>query len=267
MIDRDVLSSILSPKNWIIEHLESIDSTNAELYRRYRNSDKADRIVLWAEEQTVGRGRLKRKWFSVPHADITASVCFPAPVHPSDIPKLSLCAGLALVKILRDEFGLESQMRWPNDILTVNGKLAGILSAYLSTPNAVICGIGINVNSRPDDIVLDKYGKRTTLLHELGREVSRESVLGLWLPAFEKFWCLADGNRIEELRVVFDSVNFYSDRTLKILPGAGMDRESVDNVEELKGTACGLDPSGALQVRLNNGEMYSVSVEDVLVPL
>jgi len=256
---------------WKVESVDSIESTNSELNRRFCNSRDCPYQVLVADKQTVGHGRLNRKWLSVPGKDITASVIFPSPVPAPDIPKLSLCAGLALINVLRESYGVKGLIRWPNDILTENGKLAGILSSYLSTPKAVICGIGINVNSDPDELDVGPFGKRTTLLHEIGEATSLSNLLASWILAFEETWHLAAKKEHFELSEQFNSVSFYLGKKVKILPGAGNYREEDTELkpsgDEFEGIANGISESGALLVLTAPYIYYEVSVEDVIVPI
>jgi BirA family biotin operon repressor/biotin-[acetyl-CoA-carboxylase] ligase len=268
MANPELLASLLSnsPLPWEILCIPSVDSTNGELSRRFSNSLSVPRLVLWAEEQTVGRGRLNRSWLSVPGRDITASVCFPSPVRPADSPKLSLVAAISLVHVLEKTLRLQTQMRWPNDIVTPRGKLAGILSVYLSNSHGIVCGIGINVNSKPGDVRLERERPRTTLLSELGCEVDRERLLAAWLGEFERNWLLASEDRIDALRTEFDRVSFYAGKRVKVLVGAGDSRDSQPGGSELAGTAASIDRNGALIVEIPGQPPYAVSVEDVLIP-
>ncbi|HDS30768.1 MAG TPA: biotin--[acetyl-CoA-carboxylase] ligase [Firmicutes bacterium] len=258
-----------SHHDWEIEFLPSIDSTNTELSRRFSKSAVAPFFVLCADEQTAGRGRMERQWYSVPSADITASLIFPSPVSKSDTPKLALSAGLALVEVLESDFRLEAKLRWPNDVMTTRGKLAGILCAYLNIPDAVITGIGINVNSAPDAFPLGPDRSNSTIRHELGYEVEREQLLANWILSFESKWKLARKEMIDELKNEFDRFNFYLGRKVKILVGAASSRDDADDksFDEIEGIAGGLDDSGELVVVRGDGSLYAVSIEDVIEPL
>ena len=81
----DTLKAALhqSQNNWEIEIIDSVDSTNAELSRRYHPVKTVPNLILWAETQNKGRGRLNRQWFSAPGKDITASIIFPSPSKKS----------------------------------------------------------------------------------------------------------------------------------------------------------------------------------------
>jgi BirA family biotin operon repressor/biotin-[acetyl-CoA-carboxylase] ligase len=270
MIRHELLADVLSRSHrpWEIECIDCIDSTNLELCRRYSSADDIPHLILWSEEQTEGRGRLARKWFSITGSDITASVVFPSPVPRADIAKLNLCAALALVDVLQNEYGIEATSRWPNDVLTQNGKLAGILSTYIAESDAVVCGIGINVNSRPEAIELGPAsGRRTTMLAELGRQIEREVLLGQWLLRFESLWDLAHSGRADELIDTFNRSSFYKGKPVRVLIGAGMDRDDNPECEEFEGVAGSIDETGTLLVNLSNGTAYPVRLDDVLIPL
>jgi len=270
MIRHDMLAEVLSrsARPWEIECIDCIDSTNLELSRRYSDAGQIPHLLLWSEEQTGGRGRLERTWHSITGSDITASVIFPAPVPHADVPKLNLCAGLALIDVLSDEYDMTSLARWPNDVLTERGKLAGILSSYITDREAVVCGIGINVNSRPEAITLDpRFGRRTTMLAELGREIEREILLGSWLLKFESLWHLAHSGRASELIEAFDRASYYRGKRVRVLIGAGADRHNDPDCREIEGVAGSIDESGALVLDLDNGSFYRVRMDDVLIPL
>ena len=271
MLQSDKLKNLLAASSikWEVECIDCTDSTNDELARRYSCSEIAPSMILWSEEQACGRGRLKRNWYSIPGKDITASVVFPSPVERSCVHKLVLPAGLALAKVLRDEFGLDAMVRWPNDVLVGGRKVAGILCSYLTTPNAVVCGIGINVNSTPDDLEIETYTPATSIFIESGMEVSREHLLGSWLLEFEKMWHLAQDENIETLREMFDEVSFYRGMRVRILHDAASERDRIrdDEARGITGMAAGLSLDGSLVIEVDDGTGYPVKIDDVIIPL
>lgn len=266
----DILSNLLtdSPNPWKIERIATIDSTNSECARRFSNSDSVPWFILWAEEQTEGRGRLERKWFSNPGKDITASVVFQSPAPQASIHKLVLPAGIALVAVLREEYGIRAAVRWPNDVLVNGHKLAGILCSYLAGPNAVVCGIGINVNSDPNIADTEFNTPATTMLRETGSDNSRDRLFGLWLLEFEKLWFMSLDENFRILKDTFDRVNFYREKPVRIIPGAAAVRNSdtFDEKHVHTGIAESLDPEGALTINLRDGWQYSVKIDDVIIP-
>ena len=270
MPTNEILSNLLaaSPNKWELERTDTIDSTNSECARRFSNSDSAPHFIIWAEEQTEGRGRLERKWLSNPGKDITASVVFPSPAPQASIPKLVLPAGIALVAVLREEYGIRAAVRWPNDVLVNGHKLAGILCSYLARPNAVICGIGINVNSDPDLTDTEFNTPVTTMLRETGSDNSRDRLFALWLLEFEKLWFLSLNENFRILKDTFDRINFYREKPVRIIPGAAAARNSdmVDESHAYIGIVESLDPEGALTINLHDDWQYSAKIDDIIIP-
>src|SRR5690349_21145101 len=118
-------------------------STNADLLAQ-AGSGSAEGLVLVAEAQTAARGRQGRQWASPPRAALTFSVLLrPRGVPPALLGWVPLLAGVAAASAVRSVAGVETALKWPNDVIADGGKLGGIL-AERSGP-AVVVGIGINV--------------------------------------------------------------------------------------------------------------------------
>jgi BirA family biotin operon repressor/biotin-[acetyl-CoA-carboxylase] ligase len=133
--------------------LDASSSTNAELAARARAGEPAG-LVLVAEHQTAGRGRLDRVWVTPPRAALTFSVLLaPDGVPAGSWPWLPLLAGLAVAAGVRRAAGVEVALKWPNDVLVETGpgpgKLAGILVERVECPAGpvAVLGVGLNVTS------------------------------------------------------------------------------------------------------------------------
>ncbi|WP_114970676.1 biotin--[acetyl-CoA-carboxylase] ligase [Rhodoferax ferrireducens] len=132
-----------------VEILPQIDSTNTELMRRAR-AGRMEPVLLVAEQQTAGRGRLGRQWFSGQEASAgaPASLTFSLglPLSPQDWSGLSLAVGLSIVQSLHPEL----RLKWPNDVWLHDRKLAGILieTASLGDLRYAVVGVGINIRER-----------------------------------------------------------------------------------------------------------------------
>ncbi len=130
-----------------VEVLPEIDSTNTELMRRAR-AGQTEPVLLVAEQQTAGRGRLGRPWAS----DAGASLMFSLglPLAPQDWSGLSLAVGVSLAESLHSDV----RIKWPNDLWLHDRKLAGILietagAGGADAPRYVVTGVGINMAPRP----------------------------------------------------------------------------------------------------------------------
>ena len=165
------LQRALAPDGWRVEVLAQVDSTNAVVAERAR-AGEAHGLVVVAEEQTAGRGRLERSWSSPPRAGLTFSVLLRPKIPPAEFGWLSLLTALAVARAVRDHGGVPAVLKWPNDVLVEGRKLCGIL-AEVAAPGAVVVGVGINVSTRPDEFP----APGTSLLQEGADTTDRAVVL------------------------------------------------------------------------------------------
>ncbi len=157
-----------------VEVLPELDSTNTELMRRAR-AGRTEPVLLVAERQTAGRGRLGRAWASTPGDSLTFSLGLP--YAPADWSGLSLAVGVAVAEALHPDIGL----KWPNDLWLHGRKLAGILVETASAAGSpslagryVVIGIGINLAPRP----AEGLATPPASLHELWPGADAGAVLG-----------------------------------------------------------------------------------------
>ena len=212
--------------------------------------------VLVAEEQTRGRGRLDRVWHSKPGAALTFSVLLcPAGVPPASRGWLPLLAGVAVAAALRGQAGLEVSLKWPNDVLAGQAKLAGILAEQAGT--AIVVGIGLNVGQRRDELPSEQA---TSVWLESTSGVDRTAILAAVLREFEHWYqrwtsgpqpgdASASGLRAEYLKYC---ATIGQDVRVE-LPGGAV----------LTGRACDVDSVGQLLVSAADG-VNAVSAGDVV---
>jgi BirA family biotin operon repressor/biotin-[acetyl-CoA-carboxylase] ligase len=122
--------------------VEETGSTNADLLAQAR-SGAGEGLVLVAEAQTSGRGRMGRRWISPPRRSLTFSVLLRPAVPAGRLGWLPLLAGVAVGSALQQTAGVDARLKWPNDVLVDGAKIAGILAERWT--NAVVIGTGINV--------------------------------------------------------------------------------------------------------------------------
>jgi BirA family biotin operon repressor/biotin-[acetyl-CoA-carboxylase] ligase len=147
-------------------------STNADLVAHGGPEGQ----VLVAEEQTAGRGRMGRTWVSEPGTALTFSVL----LRPGAVPQarrgwLPLLTGVAVAEAVRSVAGVPAVLKWPNDLLAGEGKLAGILAEQ--SGDAVVVGVGINVSTPLSALPASAGGLPATSLHAEGADVAREALL------------------------------------------------------------------------------------------
>ena len=233
--------------------MDSVESTNAVLAAAARDG-APEGLVLLAETQTQGRGRLDRTWDSPRGAGLTLSVLLrPAP-PPSTWGWLPIAAGLALHAAVGHLSTLPLALKWPNDLLLGpdQGKAAGILAG--SVDGAVVLGVGVNVSTTVDELPEGA----TSLLVE-GAGVSREALLVELLLALEwryAAWTRANGDAVlSGLMAAYRKSCSTIGRTVSI---------QLPHGEVLNGIAAGIDPSGGLQVRTQDGSLATVVAADVV---
>lgn len=146
-LDAAALRRALEPQGWRVEVLQRTASTNAVAVERARQGEPAGLVVV-AEEQTHGRGRLDRSWLSPPRAGLTFSVLV-RPAWPAGTwPWLPLLTGLAVARALRGHAGVDARLKWPNDVLVGpdERKVCGVL-VEVPAPGTAVLGIGLNVTT------------------------------------------------------------------------------------------------------------------------
>jgi BirA family biotin operon repressor/biotin-[acetyl-CoA-carboxylase] ligase len=159
-----------------VDVVAEVGSTNAELAARAPGEGEG--LVLVAEHQSAGRGRLDRTWTSPPRAGVTVSVLLRPHVPAARRGWLSMLAGVALAESLGDT--TRAALKWPNDLLAPDGrKLAGILAEVAD--GGVVVGVGLNVSTRADE--LPDTGTSLEIL--AGHPVDRAPVLLGYLRALE----------------------------------------------------------------------------------
>lgn len=175
-----------------LDVVASTGSTNADLLARAVADPAApEGQVLVADEQTAGRGRLGRTWTSVPGASLTFSVLLrPVAVPASRRGWLPLLAGVAVASAVRSVTGgrVPAVLKWPNDVLAGDRKLAGILAEQSPDGSAVVIGAGLNVATPAEALPVSPTGLRATSLLVEGASVTREALLLDVLREYERWY-------------------------------------------------------------------------------
>ncbi len=167
---------------------ETIDSTN-NCARVLASCWAPEGTVVFAEEQTAGRGRLGRSWIANPRENLTFSIILRPSGSPDSLNVLPLCVGVALADVIERMSGLEVVCKWPNDILIQGKKAAGILiegSLRETTVDYVVVGIGLNVNQKT--FSGDIAARATSLALAAGHEFDRVQIFQDLLTSLERHY-------------------------------------------------------------------------------
>lgn len=235
---------------WRIERVASIDSTNRFLMDAAR-SGAPDGLVVVADHQTAGRGRRGRRWEAAPGSALLASVLVRPDLTPTRCGLVTAAAGVALAGALSDVGGITAGLKWPNDLVVGDRKLAGILTeadVAGGTVRALVIGVGVNLRSHavPPELVTDA----TSCEALSARPVGRDDLLDAFLDRL--------GPYLEDLDAALGEARRRSatvGRRVQVDLGGG---------RALHGTATALHDTGALVVRDDTGTEVVVSVGDVV---
>jgi len=171
---------------------DSVTSTNDEALLFARSGAEEGHVVV-ANEQTRGRGRRGHSWFSPPGTGIWMSVIARPRIALAQASSLTLFVAVAVARAVKEITGLQSGIKWPNDIVISGRKVCGILvevSALAEQVQHAIIGIGLNVNVPADQFPLDLRAKAGSLQSETGRTYRRSWVLAVLLKHLQKVYDL-----------------------------------------------------------------------------
>jgi BirA family biotin operon repressor/biotin-[acetyl-CoA-carboxylase] ligase len=239
---------LLSPPLHLVE-LETTDSTNDHAKKMARNAYPSG-VVVWAREQTAGRGRQGNTWVSTP-GNLFMSLILRPTVNAVQVGQLSLLTGLAVARALESFVPAENAVRlkWPNDIFISGKKAAGILLETESQGSLrlpwVVIGVGVNITSAPEN---------ATSLHDIGI-TSHEAGHVLELAAKEILLLVAQWEK-EGFAPIRSA---WLDRAYKL----GQTITARLPKETLSGIFEGLDETGALMITGIDGRRQTINTGEV----
>jgi len=235
--------------HWSVRHVTETGSTNADLLGAARDG-APEGTVLVADHQTAGRGRRDRVWEAPPGSSLLVSILVRPTLPPSRLAVVTHAVALAARDACASVAGVRADLKWPNDLLVGERKLAGVLAESMlgaaGTVDAVVVGLGLNVNW-PADGPNDWPEGSTALNVEAGRSVDRDALLAAMLDGL---------GRLDEPIVV----SRYRDELGTL--GRQVRVELAD--ELLVGRAVEVRADGALVVAMDDGSRRAVIAGDVV---
>jgi len=236
--------------HWQVLHFDGIDSTNRYVLDEARAGAPAG-LVAVADHQTAGRGRLGRSWEAAPGSSLLVSVLLRPELPVEKLFLLTLAAGLALADAVGAVAAVTAGLKWPNDLVVDDKKLAGLLAETdlrAGAARAVVIGAGCNLTA---DAFPPELAPRATAVElEAGRAVSRDALLEAFLGAL--------ANRLDGLDAALPDARARSatlGRRVRVERHAG---------SMLEGVAADLADDGSLVVRDDDGAEHAVAVGDVV---
>jgi BirA family biotin operon repressor/biotin-[acetyl-CoA-carboxylase] ligase len=223
---------------------DSLPSTNNEVARlAFEGAEEGLAVV--ADEQTAGRGRLQRTWSSPKGAGLYFSILLRPALLPKRWTLITFVAALATGDALREAAAVQTDIKWPNDLLAGERKICGILAEAIETPmgRAVVVGIGVNLTD--DAFPQDLINVATSVANESDRKPERETILKSLLSALSRWYSLLhETDGAEKIVAAWTSRSSYaSGRMVQVTNGD----------EVLQGITRGVENDGALRLETTRG--------------
>jgi BirA family biotin operon repressor/biotin-[acetyl-CoA-carboxylase] ligase len=223
-----------------------------DICREFAEQGADEGLVVIADEQTAGRGRLGRAWFSPPGQSLYLSVLLRPKLLPRQISWLTMIGALAVVDSLSWVLGVDGSMptpnaqlklKWFNDVMLNGKKLAGVLVETALTGDQLdyaVLGVGMNVNTRFDEAPVEVQMRATSLRQTFGRDWDREAVFNRLLGVFGARYAALPASPAADYIHYLDTLG----KRVRLKVGA----------EVVEGEAVRVEDDGALVVRTANGE-------------
>jgi BirA family biotin operon repressor/biotin-[acetyl-CoA-carboxylase] ligase len=239
-----------------IRYFESVASTNT-VARQLAIDGAGEGTAVIAEAQSQGRGRLGRTWASPPYRNLYLSLILRPPLPIAAAPQVGLVAGLAVAETACEWAGAAA-IKWPNDVLVRGRKAAGILTEMEAADGRVrfvVLGIGVNLNSLPEDFPPDLRDKAIGLCTAAGAPVDRARFTARLLLQLEQRYDFFLRQGFAVIRPLWEGFSCLTGRRVQIEGGE----------EPCTGVVSGLDGDGALRLRQPGGKETRVVAGNVTV--
>lgn len=238
-----------------IQYLESTDSTQKVAHQLAQEGCPDGTLVI-AEEQTNGRGRLARNWHSPKYTGIWMSLVLRPKLPPAKAPQFTLIAAVAVARAIEDICEISPDIKWPNDLLLNGKKITGILTELQADSdkiNAIIMGIGMNVNQKEQDFPKELHNIATSLAIETGKEISRSELVKRILENLEKYYLLYLEKGFAPLKLLWESyaVSLGKEIIARTISG------------NISGKALGITEEGVLKIEDQNGQIHKIYSADI----
>lgn len=247
LLNADDISANAPTPAWPVYISESIDSTNAEALRLVEMGQVAPFLVL-SEQQTAGRGRRGRKWASPFAQNVYYSLVLRIDGGLRRLEGLSLVVGVAVMQALREAGVKGVGLKWPNDVLVGQKKIAGILLELVGDPADVchvVLGIGINVNMQKTVEVDQQW---TSAQLETGHAVDRNYLVARIGAQLQAYLDRHQASGFSAIQAEWEQNHLWQGKPVSLIAG----------VSQIDGVVLGVDGQGALRLNVNGVEkIYS----------
>lgn len=198
--------------------LDETDSTNREVMRQ-AESGAEEGLVIIAEHQTQGRGRMGRSWHTAGDDSLTISILLRPDLSPDQVPQLSLLTAVALYQTLVT-YVPDVRIKWPNDLLHHGAKMAGILTEMRAEPgrvHAVVLGVGLNIRKPEHGWPKEINQKVTDLSSSSGKEISRLAIAAEFIQAVDHCYDIYLNNGFAPIRKLWWDAHAASGQSVRAM--------------------------------------------------
>ena len=239
---------------------DSVDSTNTTALKLARDG-AAEGTVVVADTQELGRGRIGREWVSPPGVNLHTSVILRPSILPPHAHMLTLLAAVAMAEVIEKVIKKRPTVKWPNDILVNERKVAGILlemDSEIDRVHFVVVGIGVNINLDLEVLPLELQAGATSVSIETGCDYSRVEFATALYYTLEKWYKVVSdrGFGLDGFAPVVEAWRSYFAHEGKTLRVSSFD-------DSIEGICVGIDSDGALLLRRASGEIERIISGDV----
>ncbi len=237
-------------------YLKRVDSTN-NYVKRIAEQCAPEGTLVVAAEQTDGRGRRGKNWYTPKGEQIAMSLLLRPKIRPGHAARMTLLMAMAVTNAIRQVANLEAEIKWPNDVVVNGKKVCGILtemSTEVTCINYVVIGVGINVNQKKFPEELNTVA--TSLRMELGRALSRAEIIGACMDELERLYDIfMETEDMSKLKTAYNAVCANRGHLIRVMePG-----------NEYTGTTDGINELGELVVKKEDGTITQVYAGEVSV--
>ncbi|MFY0757842.1 biotin--[acetyl-CoA-carboxylase] ligase [Metabacillus dongyingensis] len=238
-------------------HFEEVLSSTQKIAHTLAGDGAKEGTIVVADQQTSGRGRLARAWYSPKQTGIWMSMILRPKIPINKTPQLTLLTAVALIQAIEEVTGLTPEIKWPNDILINGKKIVGILTelqAEADRVHSVIIGVGMNVNHTLDQFPEELQAIATSIAAETGEQADRAQVIQAIMMNFEKLYTSYLIHGFKPVKLLWESYAISLNKNLiaRTLQGT------------IRGRAIGIDDEGVLLLETNEGnieKIYSADIE------
>jgi BirA family biotin operon repressor/biotin-[acetyl-CoA-carboxylase] ligase len=238
-------------------HFEEVLSSTQKIAHTLAGDGAKEGTIVVADQQTSGRGRLARAWYSPKQTGIWMSMILRPKIPINKTPQLTLLTAVALIQAIEEVTGLTPEIKWPNDILINGKKIVGILTelqAEADRVHSVIIGVGMNVNHTLDQFPEELQAIATSIAAETGEQADRAQIIQAIMMNFEKLYTSYLVHGFKPVKLLWESYAISLNKNLiaRTLQGT------------IRGRAIGIDDEGVLLLETNEGnieKIYSADIE------